>query len=97
MDTFQIIFLPDVSALAFRNLHNIIDSGFTVTEKLSNEDIKEITVTAQLLSIDITEFFYDENVPSLIKSNQDTVDIGVNIVEEARNKVPRESTFAENI
>lgn len=77
MDTFQIIFLPDVSTLSIRNLHNIINSGFSVTEKLSNEDIKEITDTAQLLSMDIKEFCYDENVPSLMESNQDTVIIGV--------------------
>ena len=93
LDTFSTIFLPDVSTLAIRNLHNIINSGFSVTEKLSNEDIKEITETAQLLSIDITEFCYDENLRSLMKSNQDTGNIGVNIVEDERNKVSRESTF----
>ena len=80
LDTFQIIFLPDVSTLAIRNVHNILNSGFSVTEKLSNEDIKEITETAQLLSIDITEFCYGENLPSLMKSNQDTGNIGVSIV-----------------
>ena len=58
MDTFQIIFLPDVSTLSIRNLHKIINknnninNGFGVTDKLSNEDIKEIKETAQLLSID---------------------------------------------
>ena len=83
MDTFQIIFLPDVSTLSMRNLHKIINknnninNGFGVTDKLSNEDIKEITDTAQLLSMDIKEFCYDENVPSLMESNQDTVIIGV--------------------
>ncbi len=83
MDTFQIIFLPDVSTLSIRNLHKIINknnninNGFAVTDKLSNEDIKEITDTAQLLSMDIKEFCYDENVPSLMESNQDTVIIGV--------------------
>ena len=99
MDTFQIIFLPDVSTLSIRNLHKIINknnninNGFAVTDKLSNEDIKEITDTAQLLSMDIKEFCYDENVPSLMESNQDTVIIGVSMVNDERNKVPRESTF----
>ena len=83
MDTFQIIFLPDVSTLSMRNLHKIlnknnnINNGFGVTDKLSNEDIKEITDTAQLLSMVIKEFCYDESVPSLMESNQDTVIIGV--------------------
>ena len=58
-DTSQIIFLPDVSTLPIRNLLNIINSGFSVTEKISNEDIKEITETSQLLSIDITELCND--------------------------------------
>ena len=67
MDTFQIIFLPDVSTLSIRNLYKIINknnninNGFAVTDKLSNEDIKKITDTAQLLSMDIKEFCYDEN------------------------------------
>ena len=87
-DTVQIIFLPDVSTLSIRNLHNIINSGFSVTEKLSNEDIIEITETAQLLSIDIREFCYHENLP-----NQDTGNIGVNILDVERNKVHRESAF----
>ena len=86
--TFQIIFLPDVSTLSIRNLQNIINSGFSITEELSNEDIKEITHTAQLLSIDITEFCYDDNVPNLMKSNQDKV-----IMENERNKVLKESIF----
>ena len=93
LNTFQIIFLPDVSTLSIRNLQNIINSGFSVTEKLSYEDIKEITETAQLLSIDITEFCYDEIVPSLLKSNRDTGNIGLNIVENERNDVPGEPIF----
>ena len=68
LDTFQIIFVPDFSTLSIRNLLNILNSGFSVTEKISNEDIKEITDTAQLLSMDIKEFCYDENVPSLMES-----------------------------
>ena len=67
MDTFHIIFLPDVSTLSITNLHNIINSGFSITEKLSNEDIKEITETAQLLFIDIKEISNDKNVSSLDK------------------------------
>ena len=51
----QIIFLPGVSISSIRNLLNIINSGFSVSEKISNEDIKEITETALLLSIDINE------------------------------------------
>ena len=93
LDTFQIIYLPDVSTLSIIYLQNIISSGFSVTEKLSKEDIMKITETAQLLSINITEFCYDENVPSLLKSNQDTCNIGLNLVENERNDVPRESTF----
>ena len=57
MDASQIILLPDISALSIRNLLNIVNCGFTVTEKISNENIKEITETAHLLSIDITELF----------------------------------------
>ena len=34
LDTFQIIFLPDVSTLSIRNVQNIINSGFSVTKKL---------------------------------------------------------------
>ena len=56
----QIFFLPDFS---IGNLLNIINSGFSVTEKLSNEDINEITETSQLLSIDIKELYNDEKVP----------------------------------
>ena len=63
------------SGVVIRNLHDIIiiNSVFSVTDKLSNEDVKEIIVTAQSLSIDITEFCCDENVPSLIKSNVQSI------------------------
>ena len=93
LDNFHIIFLPDVSTLAIRNLHNIISCGFSVTEELSKEDIKEITEAAQLLSIDITEFYYDENVVPSLRTNQDNVNIGANKVEDERNKVTSESTI----
>ena len=93
MDTFQIIFLPDFSLLPIRNLLNIINSGFSVTEKIYNEDIKEIKETAQLLSIDITELFSDESVQTLHKASQNPVNIGVNIEEDEGNKFPGESTF----
>ena len=43
--------------------------------------------------MDIKEFCCDENVPSLMESNQDTVIIGVSMVNDERNKVPRESAF----
>ena len=36
LDTSQIIFLPDITLLAIRNLLNIINCGFAVTEKISN-------------------------------------------------------------
>ena len=61
-------------------LKNHILQLYFSTQKLSNDDIYEIRKTAQLLSINITEFSYDENVPSLMKSNQDTVIIGVSMV-----------------
>ena len=48
LETYQNIFLPDFSELSIRNLLNIINSGFIVTEKISREDIKEIKVTAKL-------------------------------------------------
>ena len=75
LDTTQIIYLPDFSTFSIRNLLNIINSGFSVTEGESNEDIKEITETAQLLSIDITELCKDENVPCFVKPSQDSVNI----------------------
>ena len=68
LDTPQIIFLADFSTSSIRNLLNIINSGFSVTEKISNEDIKEITEPAQLLSIDITELCNDEYVPVKVLS-----------------------------
>ena len=89
-DTSQIIFFPDSSTLSIRNLLNIINSGFSVTEKISNEDITEITETALLLSIDIKELRNDENIPSLDKANQDIVSIGVSIRANTRNKFSSE-------
>ena len=66
LDTSHIIFLPDISTLSIRNLLDILDCGFTVTEKISNEDIKEITETAHLFSIAITDLFKEENVPGTL-------------------------------
>ena len=68
----------------------MITNGFVVTEKLSGEAINEITETAQLLSVDIKELCNDENVQSLENPNQDTVSVGVNIMEDERNKFPRD-------
>ena len=50
LDTYQIIFLPDFPSLSIRNFLNIIDCGFAITEVISNEDIKEIRETAEILS-----------------------------------------------
>ena len=86
LDTYQKIFLPDFPSLSIRNLLNIINSGFSLTDKISNDDIKEITETAQLMSVDIKELCNVENVPS-----QDTVSIGISIVEHKQNKFSRES------
>ena len=95
MNTSQIsIFLPNFSALPIRALLNIINSGFTVTEKLSNEDIKEITETAQLLSIDIKEM---SNVPGLDKPSQDTLNISVRKVADESYKILRKSTIDDSM
>ena len=42
----------------------MINNGFAVTEKISNEDINEITETAQLLSIEMKELYHDKSVPN---------------------------------
>ena len=86
MGTSQNICLPDFSTFSIQNLINIIDSGFAITEKLSNEDIKEITEIAQLLSIDITELCRD--VPSMDNPAQGKV-----IAKDPRHKFPRKSDF----
>ena len=97
LDTFQTIFLPGCSSLSISNVLNIINSGFSVTEKISNEDIREITETAKLLSIDITGLVNDENVPSLDKPSQDTINNGVGKVENERDRFQRKTTFDDSM
>ena len=96
LDTSQIIFLPDFSRLSIVNVLNIINSGFSVIEEISKEVIKEITETAQLLSIEIRELCNDENIPSLVKHSRGTVNIGVHMVENESNKFPRTRRSALN-
>ena len=65
------LLLPDCSSLSIRYLLNIINTGFSVTEKLSNGHVIEIIRTAKLLSIEIKLLYHDENItPSLAKSKK---------------------------
>ena len=48
----------------------MINNGFVVTEKLSHEEIIEITETAQLMSIKMGELYHDKTVPSSVKTNK---------------------------
>ena len=69
---------------------------FFVTEKISNEDIKDITETAQLLSIDIKELCNDENVSTFEKpsyGSQDNVKSVVDVSQVRGQKGRKESTL----
>ena len=48
----------------------MISDGFVRTEKLSKEDIKEITKTAELLSIEMTELYHEKSVPGFVEYNK---------------------------
>ena len=54
------ILFPDCSTFSIKYLLNIITAGVTVTDRMSVEDVNEITETAQLLSIDMKELDCNE-------------------------------------
>ena len=56
----SILLLPECSIFSIKYLLNVINNGFAVAEKLSNEDIKEITQTAKLMSIEMKELYHDK-------------------------------------
>ena len=51
--TSSTLLFPECSTFSIKYLLNMISNGFVVTKKLSNEDTKEITETAELLSIEM--------------------------------------------
>ena len=62
LSTSSTLLFPECSTFSIKYLLNMITNGFVVTEKLSNEDINEITKTADLFSIEISELQYDQTV-----------------------------------
>ena len=48
----------------------MINNGFVITEKLSNEDINEIIETAQLLSIEMGQLCHDKTIPTSVETNK---------------------------
>ena len=53
LSTSSTLILPEYSTFSIKYLLNMINNGFAVTEKLSNEDISEIIETAKVLLIEI--------------------------------------------
>ena len=51
------LLLPECSTFSIKYLLNMLNDGFAVTEKLSNEDINEIIATAQVLLIEMTGLY----------------------------------------
>ena len=69
--TSSTLLFPECSTFSIKYLLNMINDGFVLTEKLSKEDINEITETAHLLSIEMTELYHEKTVPGgLVKSNK---------------------------
>ena len=95
-DTSKIVFLPDVSTFSIRNLLNIIGNGFSITEKISKEAMREITETVQLLSIDITELCNDENIPQFVGPIDDQAYIAKSQSKKRSKIFPKSSSNEES-
>ena len=67
LSTSSTLLFPECSTLAIKYVLNMITNGFVVTQKLSNEDINEITETGQLLSIEIKQLSHYKTVPNSAK------------------------------
>ena len=61
LSTSSTLLFPECSTFSIKYLLNMITNGFAVTEILTNDDINEITSTAELLSIEMGELDYDKN------------------------------------
>ena len=72
LSTSSTLLLPECSTFSIKYLLNVINNGFVITEKLSNEDTNEIVETAQVLSIEMRELYHDKTVPNIVKSNKVT-------------------------
>ena len=66
----SILLLPECSIFSIKYLLNVINNGFAVAEKLSNEDINEIIETAKVLTIQMNDLYHDETVPNIPESNK---------------------------
>ena len=69
--TSSTLLLPGCSTFSIKYLFNIIENGFAVTEKLSYQDINEITDTAKLLTIEMRELYHDKTTPILVKTSSE--------------------------
>ena len=70
LSTSSTILFPECSTFSIKYLLDMITNGFVVTEKLSHEEMIEITETAQLLSIKMGELYHDKIVPSSVRTNK---------------------------
>ena len=92
------LLLPECSTFSIKYLLIVINNGFVITEKLSNEDTNEILETAQVLSIEMRELYHDKTVSNIVKSNKVTTSPRLNTskksaidVSEKRNDENPES------
>ena len=70
LSTSSTVLLPECSTSSIKYLLNIVNHGFAVTDRISNKDIKEVTETALLLSLDLGELYHDKTVPCFVETNQ---------------------------
>ena len=73
LSTSSTLLLPECSTFSIKCLLNMINKGFSVTDKLSKEDINEVRDTAKLLSIKMGKLYInyrDETVPNAVKTNK---------------------------
>ena len=70
LSTSSTILFPECSTFSIKYLLDMITHGFVVTEKISHEEIIEITEAAQLLSIKMGELYHDKIVPSSVRTNK---------------------------
>ena len=61
------LFLPECSTFSIKYLLDMINNGFAVTEKLSNEGTNDIIETAQVLSIEMRTLHYDKTLPNIVQ------------------------------
>ena len=71
LSTSSTLLFPECSTFSVKYVLNMINIGFVVTQKLSNEDINEIIETAQLLSIEMGELRHDNSYGNSNKGSPD--------------------------